>query len=71
MLDVLRRKNSPADDVTGALTGLSSLMRTGWTSRESCERMILQAGAFRDLDRLSVEDILNDYLTPEGSAASR
>lgn len=67
VLGVLRRKDSSADDITEALSGLAALMRTGWTSRESCERMILQAGAFQDLDRLGVEEVLNDYLTHERS----
>lgn len=67
VLGVLRRKDASPVDITEALSGLSALMRTGWTSRESCERMILQAGAFQDLDRLAVEDILGDYLAFEGS----
>lgn len=68
VLGVLRRKDSSAADISNALTGLAALMRTGWTSRESCERMILQAGAFRDLDRLGVEEILSEYLAFEGSS---
>lgn len=67
VLSVLRRRDSPADDVTQALVGLAALMRTGWTSRESCERMVLQAAVFQDLDRLSVEEILNDCLVREGT----
>lgn len=64
---VLRRKSSTADDVNEALTGLAALMRTGWTSRENCEKTILKAPAFSDLDRLEVEEILSSYLTHEGT----
>lgn len=65
ILGTLRRKTSSHIDITDALTGLASLMRTGWTSRESCENIILSAAAFQDLDRLGVEEILNDYLIQE------
>lgn len=68
VLGVLRRTDSSADDINEALVGLVALMRTGWTSRESCERMILQAEVFRDLDRLGVEEILSDYLACERSS---
>jgi len=63
----LRRKNSTTDDITEALMGLASLMRTGWTSRESCEKVILRAPVFSDLDRLMVEDVLNRYFSEEGT----
>jgi hypothetical protein len=63
----LRRKESTSEDITEALNGLAALMRTGWTSRENCEKIILSAGAFRDLDRLQVEEILANYLTQEGT----
>ena len=63
----LRRKNSTADDITEALTGLAALMRTGWASRESCEKIILRAPAFSELDRLQVEEILTYHLSEEGT----
>lgn len=62
----LRRRNSTADDITEALSGLAALMRTGWTSRENCEKIILRAPAFGGLDRLEVEEILDRCLTQEG-----
>lgn len=63
----LRRKDSTADDITEALTGLAALMRTGWTARESCEQVILRAPVFHDLDRLQVEEVLNSYFSEEGT----
>jgi hypothetical protein len=63
----LRHRNSDADDITEALRGLAALMRTGWTSRENCEKIILKAPAFVDLDRLEVEEILDQCLTQEGT----
>lgn len=67
MAVALRRKNSTADDITEALNGFAALMRTGWTSREKCETVILRAPAFSDLDRLQVEEILNLHLSQEGT----
>lgn len=64
---VLRRKDSTTDDITEALNGLAALMRTGWTSRESCERVILKAPVFCDLDRLQVEEVLNRHFSEEGT----
>jgi hypothetical protein len=64
---MLRHKGSTADDITEALNGLAALMRTGWTSRESCEKIILRAPAFSDLDRLQVEEILTYHLSEEGT----
>lgn len=63
----LRQGNSTADDITRALNGLAALMRTGWTSRENCEKIILKAPAFGGLDRLEVEEILARCLTQEGT----
>ncbi len=63
----LRRRDSTTDDVTEALNGLAVLLRTGWTARKSCEQIILKAPAFRDLDRLEVEEVLNRYFSEEGT----
>jgi|EndMetStandDraft_8_1072994.scaffolds.fasta_scaffold858720_2 hypothetical protein len=67
VMGVLRRKESTATDISEALAGLAALMRTGWTSREGCEKVILRAPAFSDLDRLEVEEILNRSLSEEGT----
>jgi len=64
---MLRHKGSTADDITEALNGLAALMRTGWISRESCEKIILRTPAFSDLDRLQVEEILTYHLSEEGT----
>ncbi|AXH66182.1 hypothetical protein SEA_SATIS_21 [Streptomyces phage Satis] len=67
VVSVLRRKSVTADDLTESLNGLAALVRTGWTSRESCEKIILSAEAFQDMDRLAVEDILAERLSQVGS----
>jgi hypothetical protein len=64
---VLRRDNSSIDDISEALKGLAALMSTGWTSRENCEKIILKARVFQDLDRLEVEEMLSECLLHEGS----
>jgi hypothetical protein len=67
VMGALRRQESTTTDITEALIGLASLMRTGWTSREGCEKVILRAPAFHDLDRLEVEEVLNRYFSEEGT----
>jgi len=65
-LALLNRATAPADDVRYAIDLLSELVRTRWTTRESCEKALLSARAFRDMDRLEVEGILQSFL-PENS----
>lgn len=66
-MSVLRRKDSTADEITTTLVNLGALMRTGWTNREACERIILNAVVFADADRVDVEMMLDNYLTEEWS----
>lgn len=66
VMSVLRRKDSTADETMQALSNLGALLRTGWTNREACERIILKAHAFADLDRIEVEMLLDGCLTQEG-----
>jgi hypothetical protein len=62
---MLRRRNLNAEETETVLANLANMLRTGWTNYETCERAILSALAFADMDRMDVESILNSFLTHE------
>lgn len=66
ILDLLDRPTVPRQVIADCVDALAQLVRTRWASRESCERAILSARAFADVDRLAVEEILHRFL-PEDS----
>lgn len=63
MLKMINAPHVTTEEITESLTGLAELVRTGWASKESCEKAILKARAFKDFDRLEVEDLISIFLS--------
>lgn len=66
---VLRCVDSTREEIFTAVDRLSALARTGWTTLEACERILLGSDALRGMERLEVETILVHLCEEEESHA--
>jgi hypothetical protein len=64
-VQIMNRTDATRDEITEGVAMLAELMRTGWAPRESCERVVLNARAIRDWDRLGVEMLLHVFTLEE------
>lgn len=68
VMAVLRRSDATFEELLEAVDGLSALSRTGWTTLETCERILLGSQALKGMDRLEAEGILGNLLLEESHA---
>jgi hypothetical protein len=65
VLSLTRRSDVSVAEIEEAVRHLAALVRTGWTTIEACERILLNSKAMEGLDRLSVEGIMSQLSTEE------
>lgn len=68
VIGLLNHAEASADDIQEAVGGLAALVRTQWTSVQTCERILLHSPALASMDRMSVEEILSGLLLEESHA---
>lgn len=68
VLNLLRQADASTDDILEAVGGLAALVRTRWTSVETCERILLRSPALATMDRMSAEEILSRLALEESHA---
>jgi hypothetical protein len=69
VFSLLNRSDVTLTEVEEAVRSLAALVRTGWTTIETCERILLNSKALEAMDRCSVEDILSQLTSEESHAA--
>ena len=68
MMRLLRNSDATLDEIEEAVDGLAALARTGWTSVETCKKVLFGSPALTQVDRLTVEALMVQ-LQPEDSHA--
>lgn len=68
LFGILGRSDASIDEIMEAVGSMAALVRTRWTTVESCERQLLNSKALSSLDRLSVEKVLSHLLLEDSHA---
>jgi hypothetical protein len=68
VLTLLRRVDASTEEILEAVDSMAALVRTRWTTTETCERHLLNSNALSRMDRLSAEKVLSHLLLEESHA---